>query len=161
MEQRFPFALLILAPLMAVFIQAYLPLRFPKLAILDLPLIVTIYFALARRSPMYGAFLGTGTGILQDSLTHLPLGINGICKAIVGYLAASVSTRLDVDNQAARLLIVLVLTMVHSLLHLVIVRLMLNLHPGWHWGYEFLRAALNTLVSLIFFRLLDLFRQQN
>jgi rod shape-determining protein MreD len=160
-EQRYPFAVMALAPLVAIFIQAYVPLRFPKFEILDLPLIVTLYFALARRSQVYGALLGTGTGILQDALTHLPLGINGICKAIVGYLAASVSNRLDVENTGARLVLVLVLTMLHSVLHLVIVRLMLDLHPGWHWGYEFLRAALNTFVSLIFFKLLDLFRRQN
>jgi rod shape-determining protein MreD len=160
-EQSFPFAVMMVVPLLAIFIQAYLPLRFPRLAILDLPLIVTLYFSLARRNQIYGALLGTGTGILQDALTHLPLGINGICKAIVGYMAASVSMRLDVDNPGTRLLIVLVLTFVHSVLHFCIFRFLLNMHPGWHWGYECLRSALNTFVALLFFLVLDLFRRQN
>lgn len=161
MEQRFPLPVLVLAPLFVVFIQAYAPLRFPKLAILDLPLIVTLYFSLTRRSQVYGAFLGTGIGILQDSLTHLPLGINGICKAIVGYMAASVSMRIDVDAAGSRLVLVLLLTFVHSVLHFAIARVLLNMHPAWHWGYEAARAGLNTFLALLFFMLLDLFRRSN
>jgi hypothetical protein len=69
--------------------------------------------------------------------------------------------RLDVDNPGTRLLIVLVLTFVHSVLHFCIFRFLLNMHPGWHWGYECLRSALNTFVALLFFLVLDLFRRQN
>jgi rod shape-determining protein MreD len=160
-EQRFPFAIMFVVPLLAIFFQAYVPKLVPRLAILDLPLIVTLYFSLARRSQVYGAMLGTGTGLLQDALTQLPLGVNGICKAIVGYMAASVSMRLDVDNPGTRLLLVLILTFVHNVLRFFIFRLMLDMHPVWQWGNELLRAALNTFVALLFFLVLDLFRQRN
>jgi rod shape-determining protein MreD len=160
-EQRFSIAVMLLAPLLAVFLQAYLPRLLPRFAILDLPLVVTLYFSLARRSQIYGAVLGGSVGILQDALTSLPLGINGICKTIVGYMAASVSMRLDVDNQGTRLLLVLVLTFVNSVLHLCIMQWLLNVHLGWHWGYETLRALLNTAVALLIFMLLDVFRRSN
>jgi len=159
-EQRFPFAVLAISPLVAVFLQAYVPLRFPRLAILDLPLIVTLYFSLARRDQIFAGLFGSSVGLLQDALTHLPLGINGICKAVIGYMAASVSMRLDVDNPGTRMLLVLVFTFVNSVFRFIIVRLMLNMHPGWHWGYELLRALLNTLVALLLFSLLDLFRER-
>ena len=76
-------------------------------------------------------------------------------------MAASVSMRLDVDNTATRLGLVLILTFLHSVLRFSIVRLMLNMHPAWHWGYELLRAALNTFVALLFFLVLDMFRERN
>jgi hypothetical protein len=69
--------------------------------------------------------------------------------------------RLDVDNPGTRLLLVLIFTFVHTVLRFFIFRIMLNMHPVWHWGNELLRAALNTFVALLFFLLLDLFRQRN
>ena len=36
------------------FLQAFLPIYFQKLAILDLPLLITIYFGLSRRNPSTG-----------------------------------------------------------------------------------------------------------
>ena len=50
-EQSFPFAVMVIAPLVAIFLQAYVPLRFPRLAILDLPLIVTLYFLPGAAQP--------------------------------------------------------------------------------------------------------------
>jgi len=155
-EQTFPLAVMVIAPLLAIFIQAYLPKIFPKFAILDLPLVVTLYFALARRSPVYGAILGASVGIWQDALTNLPLGVNGVCKTIVGYMAASVSMRLDVDNQGTRLLLVIILSFINSVL-----RWLLNVHQDWRWGMEALRPLLNTAIALPIFALLDMFRQRS
>jgi rod shape-determining protein MreD len=160
-EQTFPLAVMVIAPLLAIFIQAYVPKIFPRFAMLDLPLVVTLYFSLARRSQIYGAILGTSVGIWQDALTQLPLGINGICKAILGYMAASVSMRLDVDNQGTRLLLVLTLSFINSVLHLCVMRWLLNVHQDWSWGMEVLRAVLNTAVALPIFVLLDMFRQRS
>src|SRR5579863_6407590 len=51
---RFSVPAAILAPLIAVFLQAFLPLRFHFFSIFDLPLLVVIFFAVARRSPVTG-----------------------------------------------------------------------------------------------------------
>jgi len=40
--------------LLVLFLQAFLPLYVPKAEILDLPLLVTIYFGLSRRNPSTG-----------------------------------------------------------------------------------------------------------
>ena len=85
-------------PLVAILFQVYVPRFFPFLAYLELPLLVTVYFALMRRSPPAGVLFGAAIGLAQDSLSNHPLGMFGIVKTLVGYFAASVSQRFDVDN---------------------------------------------------------------
>src|ERR1017187_5217006 len=66
---RFNLLAAILVPLIAVFLQAFVPLRFHFFSIFDLPLLVVIFFAVARRSPVAGLLTGAAIGLLQDSLT--------------------------------------------------------------------------------------------
>ena len=95
---------IILATAFALVLQAFLPIYFPKAAILDLPLLITIYFGLSRRNPSTGLLLGMAIGILQDSLSGptVPLGLYGIAKTVIGYLASSIGARLDTEHPAAR-----------------------------------------------------------
>lgn len=161
MEQhRFPPAVAILVPLVAIFLQAYLPLRYPRFAVLDLPLIITVYFAVSRRNPISGTFLGSGIGLAQDALTHLPLGINGIIKALIGYLAASIGMRIDVENPGTRLLMMFFFSLLSSLLHVFIVRHLLEMAQAWYALHELLRALLNSFVAIILFSLLDRLRKR-
>src|SRR6267142_2851057 len=90
--------------LLVLFLQAFLPLYVPKAEILDLPLLVTIYFGLSRRNPSTGLLLGMAIGLAQDSLSGptVPLGLYGIAKTIIGYLASSIGARLDTEHPAAR-----------------------------------------------------------
>src|ERR1041385_1999436 len=79
----------ILVPILAILFQVYVPLFFQFLGYLELPLLVTIYFALMRQSQIRGLFIGAAVGLAQDSLSKNPLGLIGICKTLVGYFAAS------------------------------------------------------------------------
>ncbi len=99
---RYPAVLYLLVPFVALVLQALLPHWLGRFAYFDLPLVVTIYFALARRSPAQGMFLGIVLGLFQDALTHRAIGINGIAKTVAGYLAASVGIRIDVENLLIR-----------------------------------------------------------
>ena len=71
--------------LLVLFLQAFLPLYVPKAEILDLPLLVTIYFGLSRRNPSTGLLLGMAIGLAQDSLSGptVPLGLYGDRKSVV------------------------------------------------------------------------------
>jgi len=72
-------------PLLALVIQAYVPKYFPGFAVyVDLPLLVTIFFAMARRSPIAGLFTGALIGLAQDMLGHNLIGIYGIAKTVAG-----------------------------------------------------------------------------
>lgn len=159
-EHSFHPATLLVVPLVAIFLQVYLPLRFPSVNVLDLPVLVVIYFSVSRRSPIAGTLIGLILGILQDALTHLPLGINGIIDCILGYLAASIGVRIDVDNPGTRLLMNFFFLLLASILHGIIMRRLLGMHQDWLWLHEVVRAIVNALIGVILFALLDRLRQR-
>src|SRR5260370_30864892 len=95
-------AALIGVPLAAILFQVYVPRFLTFLSYLELPLLVTVYFALLSRSPIAGVCFGAAVGLAQDSLSHHPLGMFGIVKTLVGYFAASVSQRFNLLTHASR-----------------------------------------------------------
>ncbi|MDQ2834762.1 MAG: rod shape-determining protein MreD [Acidobacteriota bacterium] len=155
-EHSFSPAVAILVPLAAIILQALLPRPFPRLAILDLPLIVTIFFAVSRRSPAAGALTGAAIGLLQDALTNQPIGVNGMAKSVIGYIAASIGVQIDVENLTTRVLMNFGFFLINSFLLFLINRRLLGL-TSFHilWVHELLRAAINTVVALPIFFALD------
>src|ERR1700680_3543926 len=104
------------ATLLALMFQAFVPVYFAKAAMIDLPLLITIYFGLSRRNPSTGLLLGMAIGLVQDSLSGptVPLGLYGIAKTIIGYLASSIGARLDPDHPAARFALTILFFGVHQ-----------------------------------------------
>ena len=154
-------AVTLLAPLACILLQAVLPRTFPRLAILDLPLIATIFFAVARRSPIAGALTGTLIGLVQDGLTSQPFGVNGIAKALLGYGAASLGFAVDMDNLLNRAMLLFSFSLVQSLLLYVITRWLLGEIIRLHPGHELLAALANTVVGIPLFLLLDRFKTRD
>ena len=54
-------------PLLAIFVQVFFTIRLRFLMVFDLPLLVTIYFAVARRRPIPGLITGALIGTVQDA----------------------------------------------------------------------------------------------
>ena len=52
----------------------------------DFVLIMVVYFAIFRGS-VQGGLLGTALGLLEDLMTGRFIGINAICKGLIGYAA--------------------------------------------------------------------------
>src|ERR1700751_4847454 len=100
-QHSFPPAVTLLVPVGAIVLQALIS-NFRWAANVDLPLIVAIFFAVSRRSPVAGTLTGASIGLLQDALTHLPIGVNGMAKAVIGYIAASIGVQVDVENITTR-----------------------------------------------------------
>ena len=155
-EHSFHPAVTLLVPLAAIILQALLPKPLPRLAILDLPLIITLFFAVSRRSPIAGALTGATIGLLQDALTNQPIGVNGIAKTVIGYAAASIGVQVDVENLSTRILINLGFSLVNSALLFLINRRLIGL-ADFHflWLHELIRAIINTAVAVPLFVLLD------
>jgi rod shape-determining protein MreD len=63
---RYPLVVYILVPLTALVLQAWLPRVLGRFAWFDLPLVVTVYFALGRRSPIHGTLMGAAIGIFEE-----------------------------------------------------------------------------------------------
>jgi rod shape-determining protein MreD len=155
---RYPVPLYIAAPLIALVLQALLPRLMPRFAWFDLPLVITVYFALGRRSPIQGMFMGGILGIFEDALTHHAIGINGIAKTVAGYLAASVGVRIDVQNSTIRLLLNFVLSLLCSAIVVFIHRVLLGLELHWNWLGMLFEAIGNSVIALVIFPLMDRFQ---
>jgi len=153
--RRYPLLVYALVPLAALVLQAWLPRVLGRYAWFDLPLVVTVYFALGRRSPIQGTLMGAAMGLFEDALSHHAIGINGVAKTIVGFLAASVGVRIDVDNHTIRLILNFLLSLLASAIYVFIYRVLLGLDLEWQWFTELFKAVGNSLIALVLFPLLD------
>jgi rod shape-determining protein MreD len=142
-------------PLAALVLQAWLPRALRGYAWFDLPLVVTVYFALGRRSPIQGTLMGAVMGLFEDALTQHAIGINGVAKTIVGFLAASVGVRIDVENHTIRLALNFLLSLLSSAIYVFIYRMLLGLNLEWSWIIELIKAIDNSLIAMVLFPLLD------
>jgi rod shape-determining protein MreD len=158
---RFSAPTAIMIPLLAVFLQAFVPLKFHFFSIFDLPLLVVIFFAVARRSQVSGMLTGAAIGLLQDALTpSLPIGVYGIANTVVGYGASSLGVKLDVENAGSRLLVTLFFYVVHEIVYFTVARGMVGLTLHWSWLHELGSALANALLAVALFALLDRFKQR-
>jgi rod shape-determining protein MreD len=151
----YPLLVYALVPLTALVLQAWLPRIVGRYVWFDLPLVVTIYFALGRRSPIQGMFLGAGLGLFEDALTHHAIGVNGIAKTVAGFLAASVGVHIDVENHTIRVMLNFLISILCSGIYVFIYRALLGLDLEWSWLTELLKAVGNSLIALVLFPLLD------
>ncbi len=157
---RFPVAAAVGVPLAALLLQRFLPLHFPTTAIFDLPLLVTIYFGITRRNQISGLLTGGVIGLVQDSLTHQPLGLYGIAKTVVGYAASSLGVKLDVDNPGSRLLMLFAFYLLHQIMYLAVARGLAGEMLSWRWGHEAIAAVANALLGLVLYTVLDRLRHR-
>ena len=149
--------------MLALVFQAWFPLHFARMALLDLPLLVTIYFGLSRRNPSTGLLLGTAIGLLQDSLSGptVPLGLFGIAKTVIGYLASSIGARLDTEHPAARFALTAGFFIIHQAVVALTRRILLAQPESWLNLHLFAAALVNALVAVVLFILLDRLRRQS
>ncbi len=157
---RFSWPVAIAVPVLAIFLQAFMPLRLSFFSIFDLPLLVVIFFAMARRSQVAGLLTGAVIGILQDSLTHHPLGVYGIAKTVVGYGASSLGVKLDVESVGTRLLVTTGFYVVHQVIYFTIARALVGLDLHWSWSRELWSAVANAILGVVLFTLMDRLKQR-
>lgn len=147
--------------LLSVVFQALLHKYGRWAELIDLPLLVTIYFGVSRRNPVSGLFLGGAIGILQDALSHdNPIGMYGIAKTIVGYFASSLGGRIDTEHPLSRFGLIFFFFHFHQLILGITQRVLLN-----HSAPLFtIRLLLDSLVTagfgVVLFALLDRLRQR-
>lgn len=80
---------------------------------IDLVLIVVVYVGL-KSGPVTGVLAGTVAGLIQDALAGGVLGIGGLAKTIVGFMAGVLGTQFIVTAPLPRFLLLLVGTIVHA-----------------------------------------------
>jgi rod shape-determining protein MreD len=147
---------LIAVPLAAILFQVYVPLFFPLLAYLEMPLLVTVYFSIMRRSQIAGIFIGATIGLVQDSLSlPQPIGMFGVIKTLVGYFAASVGMRFDVDHVFIRFVLALFFFIFHQFFYWVMARALLGQQVGFDIQQTVIVGLLNAAVGVSLYHFLD------
>jgi len=159
---RFRARVLFLVPLAAILFWVYVPRFFEFFGYLELPLLVTIYFALMRRSQISGLLVGACIGLVQDSLwAEQPIGMYGIVKTLVGYFAASVGLRIDVEHTLIRLLLTYFFYFFHQFLFWVLARGLLGKQLAFDAQRTLMLGLLNAVVGVTLFHFLDRLRERN
>ena len=151
------------AAFLAVVLQAFLQVYVPRATLLELPLLVTLYFGLSRRNPNTGLLLGMGIGLLQDAVsgTEVPVGLYGIAKTFVGYGASSIGGRLDVEHPLARFCLAFLFFHLHQVVFAFTKRLLLA-QPEALFSLNLLLASLlNAGIAVALFPLLDRLRKSS
>ncbi len=155
---RFSWPVTFGVPILALVVQAWVPVRIPFVRVFDLPLLVTIFFAVSRRNPASGSMLGAVIGLTQDALTHLKVGLFGIAKTVIGYVASSLGVKIDVDNPGSRFIMTFIFYVVHQMIYFSVAHGLLNEGIAWNWGREAGAALANSLMAVVLFAILDRFK---
>ena len=145
--------------ILALVLEALLPVYFQWTAILELPLLVTVYFGLSRRNPSSGLFLGMAIGLAQDSLGHTPFGMYGIAKTAVGFVASSFGSRIDVEHPISRFLLTFVFFHVHNAVLVLTNRVLLGQHEPYLETKLVIASVVNSAAAVVFFAFLDKLRK--
>ena len=150
-----------LAVMLALVLQAFIPAYLRWASYLELPLLVTLYFALSKRNPVSGLLLGMVVGLLQDSLSpNTPIGLNGISKTLVGYIGSSIGARIDVEHPIARFLLTACFYLFHHAIFTLTSRLLLAQHDQRYITVPILIASVvNACIAIALFPFLDRFRR--
>jgi rod shape-determining protein MreD len=152
---RFQVLALLSLTLVAIIAQVYIPRLIPNTEFLEVPLLLTIYFGLMRHDQLSALFFGAFVGLAQDSLSHLPLGMYGIAKTLVGYFAASVSMRFDVENIFVRFTLTFFLFFFHQFFYWMMRRALLGQVVPLDPQKILLQAILNSIVAVPLYLILD------
>jgi rod shape-determining protein MreD len=152
------------ASLLALVLQAFVPAKVWKGDVLadlmDLPLIVTLYFGLSRRNPSRGLLLGMVIGMAQDGLSGAnPIGLFGIAKTLVGYLASTIGGRLDVEHPVSRMVLAFAFYHLHHLVYVFCRRWLLAQTMPLMSVHVLVASMMAALLAWPLFSLLDKLRQ--
>jgi rod shape-determining protein MreD len=145
---------------LALVLQAFLHKYGPWANLVDLPLLVTIYFGVSRRNPVSGMLLGAAIGIMQDALNHdNPIGLYGIAKTLVGYVASSVGARIDTEHPVSRFGLVFLLFHFHQIILAITQRVLLNHSAPLFTLHLLMNSVVTAASAVILFALLDRLRR--
>ncbi len=157
---RFQVVALAAITLVSIIGKFYLPRLVPHTEWLELPLLLTVYFGLMRHSPIASLLFGAFVGLAEDSLSpaNIPIGMYGITKTLVGYFAASVSQRFNVESSIIRLVLCFFFFFFHAFFYWLMRRALLGQIVPFDPQEVFVHGALNSVVALPLFLILDRMR---
>jgi len=147
-------AVSILAIAAALALQTTLTTFVRGTAALDFVLIVVVYLALTS-GPATGLIVGGVAGLIQDSLSSGIMGVGGLAKTLVGYLAGRLGTQFIVTAPLPRFLVFIAATVVHGTVFMgLYVLLGLREFPSPYSSVAW-QAVGNAFVGVVGFQVLE------
>lgn len=123
---------------------------------IDLVLIVVVYIAI-KSGPVTGLLAGTVAGLIQDALSSGILGIGGLAKTIVGFLAGVLGTQFIVTAPLPRFMILLLGTVLHAVIFMGLYTLLnLRQFPA-PYAAVVGQAVGNAFIGVVAFQLIEWF----
>ena len=124
-------------------------------AAIDLVLVVVIYVALTT-GPGTGMLAGSVAGIIQDALSSGVIGIGGLAKSLVGFLAGVIGQQFIVTAALPRFVMFLAATVVHSAMFMgLYILLGLRSFPS-PYAAVLSQAVGNAAVGMIAFTIIEM-----
>ena len=123
-------------------------------AALDLVLVSVVYVSLTS-GPGAGMLAGSVAGLIQDMLSSGVIGIGGLAKTIVGFLAGVIGQQFIVTAALPRFVMFLAATLLHSAVFMGLYQgLGLRTFPS-PWTAVFSQALGNALVGIVVFLVVE------
>jgi rod shape-determining protein MreD len=146
----------ILAIVVALALQTTLARFFFRGAIaVDLVLVAVVYVALTS-GPATGLLAGTFAGLVQDALSSSVIGIGGLAKTIVGFLAGVIGTQFIVSQPLPRFVVFFGASILHALVFMGLYVLLDLRHFDAPYTAVAGQAAANAVVGVVAFQVVEL-----
>ena len=121
----------------------------------DLVLVVVVYVALTS-GPVTGLLTGTFAGLVQDALSTGVIGIGGLAKTIVGFLAGIIGTQFIVAQPLPRFVVFFGATILHAVVFIGLYVLLDLRQFGTPYAAVTGQAIGNAVVGVVAFQLAEL-----
>jgi rod shape-determining protein MreD len=121
----------------------------------DLVLVVVVYAALTT-GPVTGLLTGTFAGLVQDALSSGVIGIGGLAKTVVGFLAGIIGTQFIVVQPLPRFVVFFAATALHAVVFIGLYELLDLRTFGTPYGAVLGQALGNAIVGVVAFQVAEL-----
>jgi rod shape-determining protein MreD len=121
----------------------------------DLVLVVVVYVALTS-GPAIGLLTGTFAGLVQDALSSNVIGIGGLAKTIVGFLAGILGTQFIVAQSLPRFVVFFGATVAHAIVFMGLYMLLDLRHFGAPYAAVAGQAVGNAVVGVVAFQVVEM-----
>jgi rod shape-determining protein MreD len=123
-------------------------------AAVDLVLVAVVYVALIT-GPATGMLAGSAAGLIQEALSSGIIGIGGLAKAIVGFLAGALGQQFIVTAALPRVVMFVAATVVHAAVFMGLYEALdLRAFPT-PWKAVTTQALGNALVGIVAFTIVE------
>ena len=121
----------------------------------DLVLVAVVYVALSS-GPVTGMLTGTFAGLIQDALSSGVIGIGGLAKTIVGFLAGVIGTQFIVAQPLPRFVVFFSATLLHAVIFMGLYILLDMRQFDTPYAAALGQAVGNAVVGVVAFQLVEL-----